>query len=151
MNVTSDFIACSVDEIKALLAGATLTVYSVARPLTADRPVERSGALATFTFGSPAFGDAADGLEAPIFAAGSVVASSVGTPGFARATKADGTIIADFSAGPGDREIKFNEVSFSQGAPVKVTAFKFKPEGGWPEQPQYFDTHPRTGFPMPTV
>lgn len=151
MIVTTDFIACTLDELKAQLAGATLTVYSVARPLTADRPVERSGALATFTFASPAFGTETDGLETPVFAAASVAASSVGTPGFARATKADGTVIADFSAGPGDREIKFNEVSFSQGAPVRITTFRFKPEGGWPEQPEYYDTRPRTGFAMPTV
>jgi hypothetical protein len=151
MNVTMDFSACSVDELKSLLAGGTLTVYSVARPTSADRPVERSGALVTFTFASPAFGTAADGLETPLFTANPVSAASVGTPGFARARKADGTVIADFSAGPGDREIKFSEVSFSQGAPVKITAFKFKPEGGWPEEPEYYDTRPRSGFAMPTV
>ena len=89
---------------------------------------------------------ASDGLESPIFAANPVPASSVGTPGFARARKADGTVIADFSAGPGDREIKFSEVSFSQGAPVKLTAFRFIAEGGWPEQPEYYDTRPRTGL-----
>jgi hypothetical protein len=119
--------------------------------LTADKPVERSGTLATFTFASPAFGETSDGLESPIFAANPVPASSVGTPGFARARKADGTVIADFSAGPGDREVKFSEVSFSQGAPVKVTAFRFIAEGGWPERPEYFDTRPRPGYPMPTT
>jgi hypothetical protein len=148
MNVTTEFAACSVDELKSLLDGATLTVYSVARPMTADAPVERSGTLATFTFASPAFGAAAEGGETALFAANPVAASSVGTPGFARARKADGTVIADFSAGPGDREIKFSEVSFSQGAPVKITAFKLEQTGGWPERPDYFDTHPRAGFPM---
>jgi len=151
MNVTTDFTSCSLDELKALLDGGTLTVYSVARPSGADQPVERSGTLATFTFAAPAFGAASDSLENPLFTANSVNASSVGTPGFARARKADGTVVADFSAGPGDREIKFNEVSFSQGAPVKVTAFKFIPEGGWPERPEYYDTHPRSGYAMPAT
>jgi hypothetical protein len=151
MNVTLDFVGRSLDDLKALLDGGTLTVYSVARPLTADKPVERSGTLATFTFASPAFAAASDGLESPIFAANPVPASSVGTPGFARARKADGTVIADFSAGPGDREIKFSEVSFSQGAPVKLTAFRFIAEGGWPERPEYYDTRPRSGYPMPTA
>lgn len=151
MNVTLDFVGCSLDELKASLDGGTLTVYSVARPLTADKPVERSGTLATFTFASPAFGEAAGGLEIPVFAANPVPASSVGTPGFARARKADGTVVADFSAGPGDREVKFSEVSFSQGAPVKVTAFRFIAEGGWPERPEYYDTRPRPGYPMPTT
>ena len=151
MNVTTDFVACSLDELKALLDGGTLTIYSVARPITADQPVERSGVLATFTFASPAFGAAADGVENPLFAANPVPASSVGTPGFARARKADGTVVADFSAGPGDREIKFSEVSFSQGAPVRVATFKVIAEGGWPENPEYYDTRPRSGFPMPTA
>lgn len=151
MNVTTDLAGSSVDELKALLSGATLTVYSVARPITADQAVERSVALATFTFASPAFDAAVEGLENPIFVANPVAAGSVGTPGFARARKADGTVIADFSAGPGDREIKFSEVSFSQGASVKITAFKLKPEGGWPEKPEYFDTRPHNGFPMPSA
>ncbi|MFH1346121.1 MAG: hypothetical protein ABIL01_33680 [Pseudomonadota bacterium] len=151
MNVTTDLAACSLEELKTLLDGGTLTVYSVARPLTADQPVERSGVLATFTFASPAFTEVTDGAENPAFVADPVPASSVGTPGFARARKADGTVVADFSAGPGDREIKFSEVSFSQGAPVKIAAFKFIAEGGWPERPEYFDTRPRTGYPMPSA
>jgi hypothetical protein len=149
MNVALDFVNNSVDELKTLLDGGTLTVYSVARPLTADKPVDRSGVLATFTFATPAFGPASDGLEKPNFVARTVLASSVGTPGFARACKADGTVIADFSAGPGNREIKFAEVSCSLGAPVTVAQFKFIPDGSWPERPDYYDTRPRTGYPMP--
>ncbi|UZE50301.1 hypothetical protein [Rhodopseudomonas sp. P2A-2r] len=148
MNVTTDLAACSLDELKALLDGGTLTVYSVARPSTADLPIERSAPLATFTFASPAFTAASDGIESPVFAANPVPASSVGTPGFARARKADGTVVADFSAGPGNREVKFSEVSFSQGAPVKIATFEIIAGGGWPE---YYDTRPRTGYPMPTA
>ena len=151
MNVTTDLAACSLDELKTLLDGGTLTVYSVARPLTADQPIERSGVLATFTFASPAFTATSDGVENPMFATNPVPASSVGTPGFARARKADGTVVADFSAGPGDREVKFSEVSFSQGAPVKIATLKFFAEGGWPERPDYYDTRPRTGYPMPSA
>lgn len=151
MIVTSEFASSSLDDLKAALEGGTLTVYSVARPVSADKAVDRSGALATFTFASPAFGPAENGLESPKFVADAVPALSVGTPGFARACKADGTVVADFSAGPGDREIKFAEVSCSQGAPVKVVQFKFNPEGGWPERPDYYDVHPRTGFAQPKV
>lgn len=149
MNVAPDFVRCSTAELKALLDGGTLTVYSVARPITADRSVDRSDTLATFTFASPAFGEAANGLESPNFALNPVAASGVGTPGFARARKADGTVVADFSAGPGDREIKFSEISCTHGAPIALTKFKFVPEGGWPEKPEYYDTRPRAGFPLP--
>ena len=80
MNVTLDFVGCSLDELKALLAGGTLTVYSVARPLTADQPVERSGTLATFTFATPAFKPETDRAENPVFAANPVVAMHDGKP-----------------------------------------------------------------------
>lgn len=149
MNVALDFVALSEDELKASLAGGTLTVYSVARPATADQPVERSQPLVTFTFATPAFAEDSDGASTPRFVANPIAAASVGTPGFARARKSDGKVIADFSAGPGDREIKFSEASFSQGAPVKIVAFKFAPPSIWPERPEYFDTRPRPGFPMP--
>lgn len=151
MNVTSDLAQASLEEIKALLDGGTLTIYSVARPISADYEVSRSGVLATFTFGTPAFLAAEDGVEKPNFVAKAVPAATVGTPGFARARKADGTTVADFSAGPGPREIKLKEVSCSPGAPVEVATFTFNPEGGWPERPDYYDAHPRPGYDLPKV
>jgi hypothetical protein len=148
MNLAAEFAKCSLDELKELLSGGALTVYSVARPATADMPVDRSGVLATFTFASPAFGPSIEGVEAPLFVSASVPASTTGTPGFARARKADGTVVADFSAGSGDREIKFAEVSCSPGAPVKVVKFTIK-QGDWPERPDYYGTRPRSGYPLP--
>lgn len=147
MNLATEFANCSIDELKELLNGGTLTVYSVARPATADAAVDRSGVLATFTFASPAFGAPVDGGETPQFVA-DPPAATVGTPGFARARKADGTVVADFSAGPGDREIKFSEVSCSPGAPVRVVKFQIK-TGDWPERPDYYSTRPRSGYPLP--
>jgi len=150
MNLATEFANCSLDELKELLSGGSLTVYSVARPATADLPVDRSGVLATFTFASPAFGPSSDEVEAPLFAAHPVPAATVGTPGFARARKADGTVVADFSAGSGDREIKFSEVSCSPGAPVNIVKFTIK-QGDWPERPDYYGTHPRSGYPLPAT
>ncbi|SFK02186.1 hypothetical protein [Methylocapsa palsarum] len=150
MKVAQAFSACGPDEIKALLDGGSLVVYSVARPSSPDLPVDRSAPLVTFTFASPAFGEEADGLESPHFAANPAPAVSVGTPGFARALKADGTVVADFSAGAGDREIKFNEVSCSTGAPLKVVQFRLLSDAQWPEKPEFYNTKPRTGFPMPS-
>jgi len=88
MIVASEFVKCSIEDIKNLLNGGTLTVYSVARPLTPDRAVDRSGVLATFTFASPAFGAASE-VENPMFTKNPVEGANVGTPGFARAKKAD--------------------------------------------------------------
>ncbi len=148
MNLATEFANCTLDELKELLSGGTLTIYSVARPATADIPVDRSGVLATFTFASPAFGPSSEGVEAPLFTVNSVPAGTTGTPGFARARKADGAVVADFSAGSGDREIKFAEVSCSSGTPVRVTKFTIK-QGDWPERPDYYGTRPRSGYPLP--
>ena len=151
MNIASAFANLSTDDVKALLDGGSLTIYSVARPISADLPVEFSGPLAAFTFATPAFGAPDGELETPAFEANPVAASHVGTPGFARACKADGTVVADFSVGPGDREIKLGEVSCSPGAPVKIAAFRFKSVGDWPERPDYYNAHPRPGFTLPAV
>ncbi|WP_374544603.1 hypothetical protein [Rhodoblastus sp.] len=146
MNLASEFANLSNDEIKALLDGGTLTIYSVARPLSADIPVEFSSALAKFTFATPAFGAANGDFETPAFVESPVAGAHVGTPGFARATKADGAVVADFSVGPGPREIKLGEVSVSPGAPVKVASFKFGSAGDWPERPDYYNAKPKPGY-----
>ena len=100
MNVASTFMQMTKDEIKALLDGGSLTIYSVARPISADLAVDRSGPLASFTFATPAFGAEDGECETPAFAANPVPASHVGTPGFARACKADGTVVAGFLGRP---------------------------------------------------
>jgi hypothetical protein len=62
----------------------------------------------------------------PFFAANPVIATGAGTPGFARAFKADGsTVVADFSVGAGKTDIKLNEVSTTPNYPIRITAFEF--------------------------
>jgi hypothetical protein len=151
MNVASAFASLTKEEIKALLDGGTLTFYSVARPINANLPVDRSGVLVAFTFATPAFGAEDGEFETPAFVANPVPASHTGTPGFARATKADGTVVADFSVGPGVREIKLTEVSCSPGAAAKIISFKFLTDGDWPERPDYYNAHPRPGYQLPQV
>lgn len=125
MNLAAAFANTKPEELKAELAGGKLVIYSVARPPTADAPVERSGVLATFTFGAPAFGGEAD---KPAFESNPVLATNVGTPGFARAFKADGaTVVADFSVGPGATEIKLSEVSTVADFPIAIRQFTLPP------------------------
>ncbi|CAN1723618.1 protein of unknown function [Hyphomicrobium sp. 1Nfss2.1] len=116
MKVASAFEGKNPDELKAELAGGKLVFYSVARPVSADAPVERSEVLATFTFATPAFAASAS----PQFESNPVKASAVGTPGFARAFKADGTTVADFSVGPGKAEITLSEISTVADFPIEV-------------------------------
>ncbi|HVZ52570.1 MAG TPA: hypothetical protein VG986_11420 [Pseudolabrys sp.] len=130
MQIAEAYVKCQPDDLKAALAGGKLVIYSVARPASPDKPVERSGVLASFAFASPAFGDGAAEMSQALFANNPVVATGVGTPGFARAYASDGTTaIADFSAGAGDSEIKLSEVSTTPDYPVSLTRFKFALEG----------------------
>lgn len=119
MKLAKTDATSSIEEIKAALDGGKLVIYSVARPLDPDHAVDRSGVLATFTFASPAFDAESNGL--PRLAANPVPASGTGTPGFARVFKADGSPLADLSAGAGDSEIKISEVSTTTNYPVTLT------------------------------
>jgi len=123
MRLTEAFAAATLDEIKTALDGGTLVLYSTGRPPSADHAITRSSKLASFTFASPAFAaDEAEGVLKPQFTE-AVLASNVGTPGFARALKADGVVVADFSVGPGG-EVKLDAVAAVAGFPISVTAIK---------------------------
>lgn len=127
MRLAEAFLSAAAEEIKAALDGGKLVVYSTGRPPLPDHPVTRSTPLATFTFASPAFGpDPAgdEGYVTPAFEENPVTAENVGTPSFARAFKADGTVVADFSVGPGNTEIKLNAVSAVAGSPIAVTSIR---------------------------
>jgi len=123
MKLAQTFIEGSLDAVKAAADGGKLTVYSVARPVSPDHPVGRSGALVNFELASPAFDPASSGASLPNFAANPAVATGSGTPGFARLFRADGTPIADLSAGPGDTEIKLSAISTTPDYPIALTKF----------------------------
>jgi hypothetical protein len=122
MNLAEPFVNSSLEEIQVALDGGSLVLYSVARPTGPDRKVDRSAVLATFTFASPAFVPArSEGASDPVFAVNPLPATGTGTPGFARAFTADGAPVADFSADPGNTEVKLSEVSTTSGYPVTLT------------------------------
>jgi hypothetical protein len=150
MNIANAFATLSRDDLKALLDGGALTLYSVARPMSADHPVTRSAVLATFKFATPAFGAPEGEMETPNFEANPVTAASLGAFGFARATRADGTVVADFSAGAGDREIKLAEPTATPNYPARIVSFKMKAAGDWPERPDYFFAKPKPGYALPS-
>jgi len=130
MKLAEAFAKSGIEEIKAALDGATLRIYSCPQPQTPEKPVLRNGFLAEFVLGSPAFeGDTIKPVENP------VLAKDVGVPLFVRATKPDCSPIADFSAGPGDMDVKLADVSCSTGVPVEITKFQIRPEKPNPERP----------------
>jgi len=127
MRLAEAFAAASRDDIKAALDGGKLVVYSTGRPPAADHKVTRSAALVSFTFASPAFGPDADAAGDAVTAnlvEPLVAATAVGTPSFARLLKADGTVVADLSAGPGATEVKLSEVSTTAGHPTALLSMR---------------------------
>lgn len=128
MRLAETFASATLEDIKAALDGGKLVLYSTGRPPGPDHAITRSEALATFAFASPAFGaDPEEGVVAPLFVETSVTASAIGTPGWARAYKADGAPVADLSVGPGATEIKLASVSATAGFPVSIISMKFLP------------------------
>jgi hypothetical protein len=121
MKLAEAYAKCSVEDVKAALAGATLRIYSCPQPEKPEKPVLRNGFLAEFRLATPAFdGDTIVPVDSP------VVGKDVGVPLFVRATTADGAPIADFSAGPGDMDVKLASVSCSVGSPVAITKFQIR-------------------------
>jgi hypothetical protein len=126
MKLAAAFDNFASDQVRSLLDGGVLKIYSVARPAGPDAPITRSGLLATFRFALPAFStEAPAALGSAVFAENPVLPEGVGTPGFARAYSADGvTPVADFSVGPGNAEIALSEVSTTPGYKVSVVRFR---------------------------
>ncbi len=124
MKLAEPFANSGLEGIRSALDSGTLVLYSVGRPANPDRKVERSGVLATFKFATPAF--IAEAPE-PVLTANPVLATGTGTPGFARAFTSAGAPVADFSAGPGETEVKLSEVSTTPGFPVTLTKLTLRP------------------------
>jgi len=121
VKLAREYEKCGTEEIRAALGGATLHVYSCAQPTTPEASLFRNRFLAEFVLGTPAFdGETIKPLENP------VVGKDVGVPLFVRASKPDGAVIADFSAGPGDMDVKFATTSCTVGAPVEITKFQIR-------------------------
>lgn len=121
MKLAQAYEGCGIEDLKAALAGATLHVYSCAQPTTPESSVFRNRFLAEFVLGTPAFdGETIKPLENP------VLGKDVGVPLFVRASKPDGAVIADFSAGPGDMDVKFATTSCTVGSQVEITKFQIR-------------------------
>lgn len=121
MKVAEAYAKSGIDEIKIALNGAILRVYAGPQPETPDNPLFRIRLLAEFVLGTPAFeGEIIKPLESR------VRGKDVGVPSFVRATHVDDSPIADFSAGPGDMDVKLAETSCSTGAPVSIVKFQVR-------------------------
>lgn len=104
-----------------------LKIYAGTVPTDADTALGAATLLATLTFSSDAFGDAADASPGATSTAASITSDSsadnTGTAAFYRITNAAGTVITQGTVGTSGANINFNTVSFVSGATISVTSF----------------------------
>lgn len=109
--------------VNSWLTGGALTLYSGARPATADTAISSQTALATFAFPDPA-GAVANG----VFTAGTIAAAMVmadGTATWARALDSLGATVADADVGvpASGAMIELSAINLLSGAYVSVLSF----------------------------
>jgi hypothetical protein len=103
--------------------GGTIKIYTGTQPATADTGIGGSTLLATFTLGSPGFGNAVNGVITLSGTPLTVAAAATGTAGWFRMWKSDGTTaVLDGSVGTSGAQINLNTTSITSGVNVSITS-----------------------------
>lgn len=115
------------DAATARLDGGSIRLYAGTRPATADTALTDQTLLATLTFGTPAFGAAANGVAIANAITQDGSADATGTAAFARLLTSGGAPVMDaaVSAAGGGGDIELNSTSIQAGAVVSVTSFTY--------------------------
>lgn len=124
VRLSSALATALADQIDSTLGNAGLIkIYTGSQPATADTAISGPTLLATFTLGSPGFGNAASGVITLNGTPLTVAASATGTAGFFRMWKSDGTTaILDGSVGTSGNQINLNTTSITSGVNVTITS-----------------------------
>jgi hypothetical protein len=111
------------DAIDSFLGNAgTIKIYTGTQPATADTAASGT-LLATFTLGSPGFGNASGGVITLSGTPLTVAAVATGTAGWFRIWKSDGTTaVLDGSVGTSGHQINLNTTSITSGVNVTITS-----------------------------
>jgi hypothetical protein len=123
VRLSSSLATSLADAIDAALGNAgTIKIYTGAQPATADTSVGGATLLATFTLGSPGFGNAASGVITLNGTPLTVAAAATGTAGFFRMATSGGAAILDGSVGTSGNQINLNTTSITSGVNVTITS-----------------------------
>lgn len=109
-----------------LLDGGSIKIYAGTVPADTDTAITDQTLLAQLTYGTPAFGDAADDTGKATATANSITADSsanaTGTATFFRACTSAGTAVRQGTVGTATSDLVLNSVQISAGAEVSATA-----------------------------
>ncbi|GHG09850.1 hypothetical protein [Streptomyces hydrogenans] len=110
------------DAVDTALGNAgTIKIYTGSQPATADTAASGT-LLATFTLGSPGFGNASGGTITLNGTPLTVAAAATGTAGWFRMATSGGSSILDGSVGTSGQQINLNTTSITSGVNVTITS-----------------------------
>ena len=113
------------DAVCALLNGGKLQIYDGSQPATADEAVDAQVKLAELTFGSPAFGAAADGVATAEAITADSDADATGTAAWFRCVTSGAAKTFDGSVGTSGCNLNMNSVEIQIHAEVSVTSLTY--------------------------
>ena len=100
-----------------------IKIYSGTAPANADASLSGNTLLSTLTFGATAFGAASAGVKTANAITSDSDAAATGTATFYRATKSDGTVVAQGSVGTSGADLNLNTTSIVQHGQVQCSSF----------------------------
>lgn len=118
-STLANALANSVDT--TLGNAGTIKIYTGTQPATAADAVSGT-LLATFTLGSPGFGDASGGVITLSGVPLTVAAAATGTAGWFRMATSGAVTVMDGSVGTSGNQINLNTTSITSGVNVTITS-----------------------------
>jgi hypothetical protein len=129
--ITNAAAIAACNAIVDLLDGGSIKIYDVGSgiPADADEAISDQTLLAEPTFGTPAFGDAADDTGKATATANAIssdtTAAATGTAAFFRACTSAGAAVIQGTCGTATSDLILNSVSITADTEVAISAYTF--------------------------
>lgn len=126
-RISNETANAEANALANLLRRGFLRLYDGAQPPDANTPATTQTLLAELTFGSPAFGEASDGVIRAKAITPDSDAKATGTPTWFRCVKADGTTaVLDGSVGTSGCNLNLKASTIQQHAQISISGFSYK-------------------------
>jgi len=124
ISTTAQNAACNA--VVDLLDGGYLRIYSGSKPANANTAITDQVLLAELRFGTPAFGDAANGVATANAITSDTNANATGTAAWFRSLQSDGTtVVFDGTVGTSGANLNLDSTSISTGDTVAVSSLTY--------------------------
>ena len=125
-KLTNAVATAAADVVVDLLDGGYLRIYDGTQPASADTAITTQTLLAELTFGTPAFGAAANGIATANAITADASANATGTATWFRCLKSDGTtVVFDGSVGTSGCNLNLTSASIVSGGSVSVSSLVY--------------------------